>query len=156
MRRGLFVVPTDVSRSFLLGVSGRVLAFLAHILAFHDVLLPLPLALQANKHFHIYAGWFAYVAGFVQCYRGLMKMAGSERLVFSAADLHFSVSYSRIPPPTCARPCLRGCAICPPQTQGYRVVDAGIEERGVDKWLMQSRGKRYENTARNRQRQTYS
>ena len=66
----------------------------------HDVLSPLLFAWQANKHFHIYAGWFAYIAGLVQCYRGLMLVADSDRVVLSAADMTFSVSYSPIRPST--------------------------------------------------------
>ena len=56
-----------------------------------------------NKHFHIYAGWFAYLAGLVQCYRGLELVSGSDKLVFSAAEINFSVSYS------CIRPCMCVC-----------------------------------------------
>lgn len=47
-----------------------------------------------NKHFHVYSGWFAYLAGLAQCYRGLESVAPSDELVFSAANLDFSVSYS--------------------------------------------------------------
>ena len=59
----------------------------------NGVFSPISLAWQANKHFHIYAGWFAYISGLVQCYRGLELVAGSDALVFSAAEMSFSVSY---------------------------------------------------------------
>ncbi|CAM9298493.1 unnamed protein product [Ectocarpus sp. 4 AP-2014] len=39
-----------------------------------------------NKFFHIYAGRFAYLAGVVQCYRGLELVASDDKLVFSAGD----------------------------------------------------------------------
>lgn len=41
---------------------------------------------QCNKHFHIWAGRFAYLAGVVQCYRGLELVVDSDELVFSAGD----------------------------------------------------------------------
>lgn len=41
---------------------------------------------QFNKHFHIWAGRFAYLAGVVQCYRGLELVSSDENLVFSAGD----------------------------------------------------------------------
>lgn len=44
-----------------------------------------------NKHFHIYAGWFAYFAGLVQCYRGLELVSGTDKLVFSAVEINFTV-----------------------------------------------------------------
>lgn len=62
------------------------------------MLSPLPLDWQANKHFHIYSGWFAYIAGLAQCYRGLTLVAGSDKLIFSAAEMNFSVSLLRIRP----------------------------------------------------------
>lgn len=46
---------------------------------------------QVNKHFHIYAGWFAYFAGLVQCYRGLELVSGTDKLVFSAVEINFTV-----------------------------------------------------------------
>ena len=60
-----------------------------------------------NKYIHIYAGWFAYMAGLVQCYRGLELVAGAEKLVFSAVDINFTVSYSCVRPPV--RSPIRGC-----------------------------------------------
>ncbi|CAM9152625.1 unnamed protein product [Ectocarpus sp. 12 AP-2014] len=39
-----------------------------------------------NKFFHIYAGRFAYLAGVVQCYRGLELVASDDKLIFSAGD----------------------------------------------------------------------
>ncbi|CAN0347517.1 unnamed protein product, partial [Scytosiphon promiscuus] len=39
-----------------------------------------------NKHFHIWAGRFAYAAGVIQCYRGLELVSGDDQLVFSAGD----------------------------------------------------------------------
>ena len=54
---------------------------------------------QVNKHFHIYAGWFAYVAGLVQCYRGLELVASSDNLIFSAVDISFKVRTANFPPP---------------------------------------------------------
>eukprot|EP00752_Nemacystus_decipiens_P001683 g1633.t1 len=39
-----------------------------------------------NKHFHIWAGRFAYLAGVVQCYRGLELVSSQDNLVFSAGD----------------------------------------------------------------------
>lgn len=42
--------------------------------------------LQLNKHFHIWAGRFAYLAGVIQCYRGLELVATSDDLIFSAGD----------------------------------------------------------------------
>lgn len=50
-----------------------------------------PLSPQVNKHMHIYAGWIAYVAGVVQCYRGLELVSGAEELLFSAAEIDFAV-----------------------------------------------------------------
>lgn len=47
---------------------------------------------QVNKHFHIFAGWFAYFAGLVQCYRGLELVSGTDKLVFSAVEINFTVS----------------------------------------------------------------
>ena len=44
------------------------------------------LCLQCNKHCHIWAGRFAYLAGVVQCYRGLELVSSSKELVFSAGD----------------------------------------------------------------------
>lgn len=41
---------------------------------------------QFNKHFHIWAGRFAYLAGVVQCYRGLELVSQDDSLVFSAGD----------------------------------------------------------------------
>ncbi|CBN76583.1 delta-9 desaturase [Ectocarpus siliculosus] len=45
---------------------------------------------RVNKHFHISAGWFAYAAGLVQCYRGLELVSGSDKLIFSAVDINFT------------------------------------------------------------------
>ena len=42
--------------------------------------------LQCNKYFHIWAGRFAYLAGVVQCYRGLELVSGSDELLFSTFD----------------------------------------------------------------------
>ncbi|CBJ27734.1 peroxidase [Ectocarpus siliculosus] len=39
-----------------------------------------------NKHFHIWAGRFAYAAGVVQCYRGLELVSSDDELIFSAGD----------------------------------------------------------------------
>ncbi|CAM9704645.1 unnamed protein product, partial [Ectocarpus fasciculatus] len=39
-----------------------------------------------NKFFHIYAGRFAYLAGVIQCYRGLELVASNDKLIFSAGD----------------------------------------------------------------------
>ncbi|CAM9379499.1 unnamed protein product [Ectocarpus sp. 13 AM-2016] len=39
-----------------------------------------------NKHFHIWAGRFAYAAGLVQCYRGLELVSSDDELLFSAGD----------------------------------------------------------------------
>ncbi|CAM9873857.1 unnamed protein product [Ectocarpus sp. 6 AP-2014] len=39
-----------------------------------------------NKFFHIYAGRFAYLAGVIQCYRGLELVASDDKLIFSAGD----------------------------------------------------------------------
>ncbi|CAM9558139.1 unnamed protein product [Pylaiella littoralis] len=39
-----------------------------------------------NKHFHIWAGRFAYLAGVVQCYRGLELVSGDDTLILSAGD----------------------------------------------------------------------
>ncbi|CAM9611990.1 unnamed protein product, partial [Ascophyllum nodosum] len=44
----------------------------------------LPLGITA--YFHIWAGRFAYVAGVVQCYRGLELVSADDNLVFSAGD----------------------------------------------------------------------
>lgn len=41
---------------------------------------------QCNKYFHIWAGRFAYLAGVVQCYRGLELVSGDDNLLFSAGD----------------------------------------------------------------------
>lgn len=44
------------------------------------------------------------MAGLVQCYRGLELVAGAEKLVFSAVDIDFTVSYSCIHPLVRAHP----------------------------------------------------
>ncbi|CAN0421524.1 unnamed protein product [Ectocarpus sp. 12 AP-2014] len=44
------------------------------------------LPLGFNKHFHIWAGRFAYLAGVVQCYRGLELVSSDDNLVLSAGD----------------------------------------------------------------------
>lgn len=85
-RRGLFhhaFVAAFPLRQLLLSLRAR----------YHTVLLRA--THQVNKHIHIYAGWFAYVAGLVQCYRGLELVAGSENLIFSAADISFTVREAR-------------------------------------------------------------
>eukprot|EP00903_Cladosiphon_okamuranus_P015565 g14370.t1 len=41
---------------------------------------------RLNKHFHIWAGRFAYLAGVVQCYRGLELVSKEDSLVFSAGE----------------------------------------------------------------------
>lgn len=41
---------------------------------------------QFNKFFHIYSGRFAYLAGVVQCYRGLELVSSDDKLIFSAGD----------------------------------------------------------------------
>ncbi|CAM9534507.1 unnamed protein product [Ascophyllum nodosum] len=41
---------------------------------------------RCNKYFHIWAGRFAYLAGVVQCYRGLELVSDRDNLVFSAGD----------------------------------------------------------------------
>lgn len=126
----------------LLAVVGRVLPFLLHVLVFHDSFSALPLARQANKHIHIYAGWFAYVSGLVQCYRGLELVSGSDKLVFSAADMDFSVSLLAHPS-VC---CMHGCLMRPSHTLGWSArgsntrrglgvggrgkVEVGVETRG--------------------------
>lgn len=46
---------------------------------------------QVNKYIHIYLGWFAYGAGLIQCYRGVELVSGSDSLVFSAAEIDFTV-----------------------------------------------------------------
>lgn len=43
-------------------------------------------ARQVNKHFHIWSGRFAYLAGVVQCYRGLELVASDDALLFSPGD----------------------------------------------------------------------
>ena len=50
--------------------------------------------LQTNKYVHIYSGWFAYVAGLAQCYRGLELVSGTQALVFEGYDVGFTVSSS--------------------------------------------------------------
>ncbi|CAM9319898.1 unnamed protein product [Pylaiella littoralis] len=39
-----------------------------------------------NKHFHIWSGRIAYLAGAVQCYRGLELVSGDDNLILSAGD----------------------------------------------------------------------
>eukprot|EP00752_Nemacystus_decipiens_P002581 g2416.t2 len=39
-----------------------------------------------NKFFHIYSGRFAYLAGVVQCYRGLELVSSDDKLIFSAGE----------------------------------------------------------------------
>eukprot|EP00903_Cladosiphon_okamuranus_P012613 g11801.t1 len=51
---------------------------------------------RVNKHFHIYAGWFAYLAGLVQCYRGLELVSGTDKLVFSAVEINFTLGNFRV------------------------------------------------------------
>ncbi|CAM9174754.1 unnamed protein product, partial [Laminaria digitata] len=46
---------------------------------------------RMNKHFHIYAGWFAYVAGLLQCYRGLELVSGADKLILPAGDINFTL-----------------------------------------------------------------
>lgn len=94
------------------------LPFILHILLLHDVSPPPSVAWQANKHFHIYSGWFAYLAGLAQCYRGLTRVAGSDKLVFSAADINFSVSYLRTRPSTRGFMRVREFVGCPSRTRG--------------------------------------
>ena len=45
-----------------------------------------------NKFAHIYSGWFAYIAGLAQCYRGLELISGTEQVVFEQFDIGFTVS----------------------------------------------------------------
>ena len=52
----------------------------------HFVRSPFSLTRQLNKHFHIWAGRFAYLAGVVQCYRGLELVASNDELLLSAGD----------------------------------------------------------------------
>ena len=68
-----------------------------HISAFalHNVFSVLALAWQVNKHVHIYAGWFAYVAGFIQCNRGLGLVMSTDQLVFTISDVNVMVSVVR-------------------------------------------------------------
>ena len=42
--------------------------------------------MQFNKFFHIYSGRFAYLAGVVQCYRGLELVSSDDKLIFSAGE----------------------------------------------------------------------
>lgn len=49
-------------------------------------ILTFPSESQLNKHFHIWAGRFAYAAGVIQCYRGLELVSSSDELLFSAGD----------------------------------------------------------------------
>lgn len=42
--------------------------------------------LQINKHFHIWAGRIAYVAGVIQCYRGLELVSNADQLLLSAGN----------------------------------------------------------------------
>ncbi|CAM9216757.1 unnamed protein product [Sphacelaria rigidula] len=42
---------------------------------------------QMNKHLHIWAGRFAYLAGVVQCYRGVELVSSADRLLFSTLDI---------------------------------------------------------------------
>eukprot|EP00904_Undaria_pinnatifida_P011027 jgi/Undpi1/7054/HiC_scaffold_21.g09528.m1 len=41
---------------------------------------------RCNKYFHIWAGRWAYLAGVVQCYRGLELVSGRDELIVSAFD----------------------------------------------------------------------
>lgn len=41
---------------------------------------------QINKHFHIWAGHFAFAAGAFQCYRGVALVSASDSLVFQAVE----------------------------------------------------------------------
>eukprot|EP00904_Undaria_pinnatifida_P011028 jgi/Undpi1/7055/HiC_scaffold_21.g09529.m1 len=41
---------------------------------------------RCNKYFHIWAGRYAYLAGVVQCYRGLALVSGGDELLFSTFD----------------------------------------------------------------------
>lgn len=50
---------------------------------------------------HIYAGWFAYVAGLFQCNSGLGMMMSSDQLVFAFSDVNLMVSSL----------CVRACAV---------------------------------------------
>lgn len=56
--------------------------------------IALLLTWQLNKHFHIYAGWFAYMSGLLQCYRGLELVSGADKLILPAGDINFTVSYT--------------------------------------------------------------
>eukprot|EP00904_Undaria_pinnatifida_P011031 jgi/Undpi1/7058/HiC_scaffold_21.g09532.m1 len=41
---------------------------------------------RCNKHFHIWAGRFAYLSGVVQCYRGVELVSGGDELLLSTFD----------------------------------------------------------------------
>ena len=49
-------------------------------------------ALKVNKFVHIYVGWFSYVAGLTQCYRGLELVSGTDQVVLEGFDIGFTVS----------------------------------------------------------------
>ena len=44
-----------------------------------------------NKHLHIWAGRFAYLAGVVQCYRGVELVSSGDSLLFSTLDIDIKV-----------------------------------------------------------------
>lgn len=51
-------------------------------------------AIQVNKHVHIWFGHFAFLAGAIQCYRGVELVSATDSLHFSAIEdlVEFEVS----------------------------------------------------------------
>lgn len=46
---------------------------------------------KINKSLHIWFGQFAYLAGAVQCYRGVELVSSSDSLIFSTFDIDYEV-----------------------------------------------------------------
>lgn len=49
---------------------------------------------QRTKYFHIWAGRVAFLAGAVQCYRGVELVSSADTLIFSALDIDIEVKYN--------------------------------------------------------------
>lgn len=46
---------------------------------------------QINKHFHIWSGHAAFIAGAIQCYRGVELVSSQDSLVFSTFEIDYQV-----------------------------------------------------------------
>lgn len=51
---------------------------------------------QINKHFHIWSGHAAFIAGAIQCYRGVELVSSQDSLVFSTFEIDYQVRVQEI------------------------------------------------------------